>query len=76
MDKGIRRIAGIVMMVAGIALGAWLVFGAPHDWEGNVRLVKMAMGLAATGTITGGARLIFWQPEDGPAGAAREAGVG
>lgn len=43
MDKGIRRIAGIVMMVAGIALGAWLVFGAPHGWEGNVRLVKMAM---------------------------------
>ncbi|QEV53365.1 hypothetical protein CP981_18355 [Streptomyces platensis] len=64
------------MMVAGIALAAWLVFGAPHDWEGNVRLVKMAMGLAATGMITGGARLIFWQPEDGPAGAAREAGVG
>ncbi|MGA4947745.1 hypothetical protein NCG97_20255 [Streptomyces lydicamycinicus] len=73
MDKGIRRVAGIVMMVAGIALGAWLVFGAPHDWEGNVRLVKMAMGLAATGMITGGARLIFWQPEDEPAG---EAGVG
>ncbi|MGW3013027.1 hypothetical protein ACWC9R_30000 [Streptomyces sp. NPDC001219] len=63
MDKGIRRVAGVVMMVAGIALAAWLVFGAPHDWEGDVRLVKMAMGFAATGAITWGAGLVFWQPK-------------
>ncbi|MGW1378569.1 hypothetical protein ACWD6P_30500 [Streptomyces sp. NPDC002446] len=63
MDKGIRRIAGVLLMLAGIAVGVWLVFGAPHDWEGNARLLKMAMGLGSTGAITGGARLIFWQPE-------------
>ncbi|MFJ3954632.1 hypothetical protein SLV14_004322 [Streptomyces sp. Je 1-4] len=76
MDKGIRRIAGVVMMVAGIALASWLVFGPWHYWEGDMRLVRMAMGLAATGVITGGARLIFWQPEGRPSEAAREAGVG
>ncbi|MCL7492912.1 hypothetical protein M8I34_16000 [Streptomyces sp. MCA2] len=63
MDKGLRRIAGVVLMVAGIACAAWLVFGAPHDWDGDVRLVRMALGLAATGVISGGARLIFWQPK-------------
>ncbi|MGW8555223.1 hypothetical protein [Streptomyces tubercidicus] len=76
MDKGIRRLAGIVVMVAGIGLASWLVFGAPHYWEGDVRLVKAAMGLAATGMITGGAGLIFWRPEDEAAEAAGEAGVG
>ncbi|MFI6770543.1 hypothetical protein [Streptomyces sp. NPDC050355] len=74
MDKGIRRIAGGLLMVAGIALGAWLVFGAPHDWEGTgERLLKLAMGLGSTGAITGGARLIFWQPESEPARSAEEA---
>ncbi|WP_406210878.1 hypothetical protein [Streptomyces decoyicus] len=70
MDKGLRRIAGVVLMVAGIACAAWLVFGAPHDWDGDVRLVRMALGLAATGVISGGARLIFWQPKSESAEAA------
>ncbi|MEU9120615.1 hypothetical protein AB0C96_12270 [Streptomyces sp. NPDC048506] len=63
MDKGIRRIAGAALMVAGIAFAAWLVFGAPHDWEGDVRLLRMGMGLGATAAISGGARLIFWRPQ-------------
>ncbi|MET7802606.1 hypothetical protein [Streptomyces decoyicus] len=63
MDKGIRRMAGVAVMAAGIAFAAWLVFGPPHDWDGDVRLVRMALGFAATGVISGGARLIFWQPK-------------
>ncbi|MFG2831861.1 hypothetical protein ACGFWI_31085 [Streptomyces sp. NPDC048434] len=68
MDKGLRQMAGIAVMAAGIACAAWLVFGAPHGWEGDVRLVRMAMGLGATGVISGGARLIFWKPESERAG--------
>ncbi|MEJ8649047.1 hypothetical protein WKI65_13365 [Streptomyces sp. MS1.AVA.3] len=70
MDKGLRRMAGVAVMAAGIAFAAWLVFGAPHDWDGDVRLVRMALGLAATGMISGGARLIFWQPKSESAEAA------
>lgn len=63
MDKGLRRMAGAALMVAGIAFAAWLVFGAPGDWEGDVRLLRAALGLGATAVISGGARLIFWLPE-------------
>ncbi|UQA94543.1 hypothetical protein [Streptomyces halobius] len=63
MINGLRRLGGGVVMAAGIGLGVWLVFGPAHDWEGNMRLVKLVLGLAATGAITGGARLIFWDPK-------------
>ncbi|MGX1848735.1 hypothetical protein [Streptomyces sp. NPDC055299] len=62
MENGLRRLAGGAVMAAGIAFAAWLVFGAPHDWEGEVRLLRMALGLGATAVISGGARLIFWEP--------------
>ncbi|GGN55775.1 hypothetical protein GCM10012285_49840 [Streptomyces kronopolitis] len=50
------------MTAAGIALACWLVFGASQEWEGEVRLLRMALGLVATAAISGGARLIFWEP--------------
>ncbi|MEV0371354.1 hypothetical protein AB0I10_16245 [Streptomyces sp. NPDC050636] len=65
MTRGIRflrRLGGVAVMAAGIAFAAWLVFGPVHDWEGDMRLVKMALGLTATGVISGGAWLIFWDP--------------
>lgn len=64
MDKGLRRMAGVALLVAGFALAGWLVFGAPHDWDGEARWARMALGLGATGAISGSARLIFWQPEE------------
>ncbi|WP_235445970.1 hypothetical protein [Streptomyces sioyaensis] len=72
MDNGLRRVAGGALMAAGIAFAAWLVFGAPHDWDGNVRLLRMALGLGATAVISGGARLIFWQPQSERAGAGQK----
>ncbi|UNO44011.1 hypothetical protein KGS77_18365 [Streptomyces sp. MST-110588] len=54
---------GVAVMVAGLAFAAWLVFGPVHYWEGGARLDRMAMGLAAMGAISGGAWLIFWEPE-------------
>ncbi|MFF8790020.1 hypothetical protein [Streptomyces sp. NPDC015125] len=72
MDKGLRNAAGIAMMAAGFALASWLVFGAPQSGQDDGwRLVRMALGMTAMGTISGGARLIFWGPKgerDGFAG--------
>ncbi|MFF3745953.1 hypothetical protein [Streptomyces kronopolitis] len=61
-------------MAAGIALACRLVFGASQEWEGGVRLLRMALGLAATAAISGGARLIFWEPSDGRGRAGRRPG--
>ncbi|MFJ9849506.1 hypothetical protein [Streptomyces sp. NPDC101150] len=63
MNKGLRCTAGGATMAAGIAFAAWLVFGAPHDWEGEVRWLRLALGLGAMAVISGGARLIFWVPK-------------
>ncbi|MFE1175004.1 hypothetical protein [Streptomyces sp. NPDC058773] len=63
MDKGLRRIAGVMMMIAGIACDVWLAFGAPDDWEGAARVLRFGLGLASTGAITWGAGLIFWLPK-------------
>lgn len=71
MDNGLRRLAGGAVMAAGIAFACWLAFGASQDWEGEVRLLRMALGLAATAVISGGARLIFWEPSDGRGRAGR-----
>jgi len=72
MDNGLRRVAGGALMAAGIAFAAWLVFGAPHDWEGDVRLLRMARGVGSTAVISGGARLIFWQPQSERGGAGQK----
>lgn len=49
-------------MAAGIAFACWLDFGASQDWEAEVRLLRMALGLGSTAVITGGARLMFREP--------------
>ena len=36
------------VMAAGIAFAGWLVFGASQEGEGEVRLLRMALGLGAT----------------------------
>jgi hypothetical protein len=59
MGHGLRRFAGAVVVLAGIAFAAWLVFGSPYEWEGDLRLVRIALGLVSLGTIGGGARLMF-----------------
>ncbi|MGW1809089.1 hypothetical protein [Streptomyces sp. NPDC002078] len=68
MSHGLRRISGLAVMIAGIALGAWVVFGAPHDWHGAKVLGRLALGgLGAVGMVGGSAGLIFPDtPRDGP----------
>ncbi|MEU6590742.1 hypothetical protein ABZ923_16225 [Streptomyces sp. NPDC046881] len=68
MSHGLRRISGLAVLAAGIAVGAWVVFGAPHDWHGAKALGRLALGLASLGLISGSPGLIF---PDGEGGAGR-----
>jgi hypothetical protein len=63
MSHGLHRLGGLAMMIAGIALGIWVVFGAPHDWHGAGALGRMALGLGSLALISGAPSLIF--PGDG-----------
>ncbi|MEU4931898.1 hypothetical protein AB0G54_36250 [Streptomyces yokosukanensis] len=69
MHLDLRRVGGLAVMIAGIALGAWVVFGAPHDWHGAKALGRAAVGLGAVAMISGSAGLIFpGAHRDGPGG--------
>ncbi|MFF8831820.1 hypothetical protein [Streptomyces sp. NPDC015131] len=59
MPTVLRRTLAVLVLLAGAALGFWVVFGAPHHWEGGMRLVKFALGLTSLGMITGSAWLMF-----------------
>ncbi|WP_245238225.1 hypothetical protein [Streptomyces roseochromogenus] len=59
-------------MIAGIALGAWIVFGAPHDWHGGKALGRLALWLGCVGMISGSARLIFFDTSQDGSGARNE----
>ncbi|MCL6734251.1 hypothetical protein [Streptomyces neyagawaensis] len=65
MSIGLRRAGGIVGVVGGIGLAAWLVFGAPHDWDGGMRLLRHGLALVSLGAINGGAWLMFSGGQDG-----------
>ncbi|OLZ65773.1 hypothetical protein AV521_30695 [Streptomyces sp. IMTB 2501] len=62
----------MAVLIAGIALGAWVVFGAPHDWHGGKALGRVALGLGCAGMISGSARLIFFDTSQDEAGARGE----
>ncbi|MFI9428121.1 hypothetical protein ACIG54_31725 [Streptomyces achromogenes] len=64
MSHGLRRLGGAALLIAGIALGIWVVFGAPHDWHGAQALGRVALGLGSLAMISGSPRLIF--PDDRP----------
>ncbi|MEV6653762.1 hypothetical protein [Streptomyces sp. NPDC051219] len=53
----------MAVLLAGAALGFWIVFGSPHQWEGGLRLLRLALGMTALGLISGSAWLMF---PDGP----------
>jgi hypothetical protein len=57
---------GPAVLIAGGALGAWVVFGAPHDWHGAKALGRLALGLGSLGLISNSPKLIF--PEGGQDG--------
>ncbi|MBB5924890.1 hypothetical protein [Streptomyces echinatus] len=64
MSHGLRRITGLTIMIAGIALGAWVAFGSPQHWHGAQALGRMALGLGSLGMISASPRLIFPDASD------------
>ncbi|MFJ4323589.1 hypothetical protein ACIP3A_10815 [Streptomyces tricolor] len=69
MSHGLRRVSGVAVLIAGIALGTWVVFGAPHSWHGAKAAGRAALGLGALLMISSSPRLIFPDvPRVGPGG--------
>ncbi|OKK02660.1 hypothetical protein AMK26_23985 [Streptomyces sp. CB03234] len=65
MSVVLRRTAAVAVLIAGAAPGFWVVFGAPHDRVGGMRLLKSALGLSSLGMISAGAWLLFpGSPDD------------
>ncbi|GAA0335183.1 hypothetical protein [Streptomyces blastmyceticus] len=73
MSLLIRRLSAVVVLLAGIALGLWLAFGAPHEWDGSLKLLRFALGLGVVGLVTGSAKLMFPAGSEGVL-AGRRAG--
>ncbi|MFF1482582.1 hypothetical protein ACFVYD_34400 [Streptomyces sp. NPDC058301] len=62
MSTALRRTAAVIVLLAGAALGFWVVFGSPHGWVGGMRLAKLALGLTSMGMISASAWLMFPGP--------------
>ncbi|WP_162889883.1 hypothetical protein [Streptomyces olivoreticuli] len=62
-----RRLSAVVVLLAGIALGLWLAFGAPHEWDGGLKLLRFALGLGVLGLVGGSAKLMFPGDSEGDA---------
>ncbi|WP_406011161.1 hypothetical protein OG440_37265 [Streptomyces sp. NBC_00637] len=67
-----RRLLGVAVVMAGMALAFWLVLGPSSDWEGAARFVHFALLLSCFLVIGGGVRLVF--PEKSEDEAAETAG--
>ncbi|WP_327728169.1 hypothetical protein OG250_16455 [Streptomyces sp. NBC_00487] len=74
MHLSVSRITGVAAVLAGIALGLWVAFGAPRDWHGGMRFLRYALVLGCLGAISGGAKLVFPDTSgDLPDATSREA---
>lgn len=59
MSLLVMRMTGVATILAAVSLAFWLVFGAPRDWDGGMRFLRLALGLGCLGAIRGGAKLVF-----------------
>jgi hypothetical protein len=65
-------LAGVTVVMAGMALAFWLVLGPSSDWEGAAKIMRFAVLLSCFLVIGGGVRLIF--PEKSESEAAETVG--
>ncbi|MGP9020567.1 hypothetical protein ACT1U9_19475 [Streptomyces sp. BR1] len=54
-----RRTCAVAALLLGITLGLWIAFGAPHEWDGALGLLRLALGMVTLVLISGGAWLMF-----------------
>ncbi|MFF1476061.1 hypothetical protein ACFVYD_00435 [Streptomyces sp. NPDC058301] len=54
-----RRVCAVAALLLGVTLGLWIAFGAPHEWEGALGLLRLALGMTTLALIIGGVRLMF-----------------
>ncbi|MEU1787738.1 hypothetical protein ABZ553_18005 [Streptomyces sparsogenes] len=59
MSPVLSRVAGVVTLVVALATVVWLAFGAPSDWEGDIRWLRHGLVLGCLGLFTLSARLMF-----------------
>ncbi|WP_253267020.1 hypothetical protein, partial [Streptomyces sp. NL15-2K] len=65
MNLGLRRTLGVAVVLVGITLAAWLVFGSAQDWEGGMRWLRHGLALGSLGMVGFAARLIFPDTQSG-----------
>ncbi|MEU2869369.1 hypothetical protein ABZ769_09200 [Streptomyces olivoreticuli] len=59
MSLVMRRMCAVAVLLVGIALGLWIAFGSPHEWDGGLKLLRFALGLGVLGLVSGSAKLMF-----------------
>ncbi|MDX2525555.1 hypothetical protein [Streptomyces europaeiscabiei] len=69
------RLVGAALMLAGIAVALWVVFGVPQEWTGGMRWLRSALALASFGAISLAVRFFFPDGSDSSASSASSPGA-
>ncbi|MER5938262.1 hypothetical protein ABT121_13175 [Streptomyces sp. NPDC001928] len=54
-----RRLTGVVLVIAAMGLAIWLALGPSTEWDGVARVARFVVILGCFGVIGGAARLVF-----------------
>ncbi|MDX3776831.1 hypothetical protein ACSCB1_18255 [Streptomyces europaeiscabiei] len=69
------RLVGAALMLAGIAVALWVVFGVPQEWTGGMRWLRSALALASFGAISLAVRFFFPDSSDSSDSSASSPGA-
>ncbi|MGW0789753.1 hypothetical protein ACWD04_16180 [Streptomyces sp. NPDC002911] len=59
VNSALSRVLGVLVMLLGIAVVLWVVFGDPQGWRGGMRLLRFALVVSSLGVIVCSTSLIF-----------------